>query len=50
MKKFIIFLFIIGMILGLIDLENMTVFILTKIIGIIFLIPSFIYFRKHLTN
>lgn len=40
MKKVLIALFIIGMIFGLVDVDNMTVFFATKVIGILFMLPA----------
>ena len=41
MKKVIIAMFLIGMVLCLIDLENISYFIITKLIGIAMMIPAF---------
>ena len=41
MKKAIIISFIIGLLLCLLDVDNMAIFVITKIIGILFLLPAF---------
>lgn len=42
MKKLAIILFIIGMFTFLVDVNNMTVFFATKIIGLALMIPAFL--------
>ena len=41
MKKIVIAMFLIGMVLCLLDLDNMSYFIITKLIGIAMMIPAF---------
>ena len=45
MKKIAIVLFIIGAILMLVDVESMSVFLLTKLIGATLTIPAFKTFK-----
>lgn len=40
MKKIILVLFVIGMVFGVMDLESMSMFLLTKLIAILCMIPA----------
>ena len=45
MKKIIGILFIIGALLLLADFNNISIFIMTKIVGLILLIPAFMTYK-----
>lgn len=45
MKKAIIILFIIGFIFGLLDVNNMMLFLATKVLGIIMMMPMFMIMK-----
>lgn len=45
MKKVVVALLIIGMLLCLVDVDNMMIFLATKVIGIMFMLPSFLVFK-----
>ena len=45
MKKVVVALLIIGMLLCLVDVDNMMIFLATKVIGIMFMLPSFLIFK-----
>ena len=45
MKKVVVALLIIGMLLCLVDVDNMMIFLATKVIGIMFMLPRFLIFK-----
>ena len=45
MKKVVVALLIIGMLLCLVDVDSMMIFLATKVIGIMFMLPSFLVFK-----
>lgn len=40
MKKIILVLFVIGMIFGVMDLDSMSIFLLTKLVSLICMLPA----------
>ena len=40
MKKLMIALFVIGAIFGLLDVDNMTIFWISKVVAILFMLPA----------
>lgn len=45
MRKVLIGLFIIGMIFGLLDVDNMTIFFASKVIAILFMMPACLFVK-----